>query len=153
MHYFQNGFLLMIPILAWNLLFYKRISDIYSFTTPSKYELAEKITRIITFLMSAFMCFSLDSDMSIIGLAIYITGLILYFGSWLIVIYNRKKYPVFQHIIVRLAPAWLPIIWLIGIGLMCPFNYFNIPFLSEIFIGISLLFVIIHTLHTYKIMR
>jgi len=49
------------------------------------------------------------------------------------------------------APAYTPLIWLIGIGLIGSESFLPIPKITAIYLCFSLIFVIIHSSHTFII--
>jgi hypothetical protein len=50
-----------------------------------------------------------------------------------------------------MAPAYTPLLWLTGIGLIGNSFYFNLPFRRWFFILISIQFLIFHNWHTLTI--
>ena len=81
-----NGFLLIIPLLAWNLALGPRltleavISDAHS---PAWLLMAENITRLIIFALPLFLPLDFKGVWNKTGLAVYGLGTLIYFASWL----------------------------------------------------------------------
>ncbi len=151
--YIKNNFLLLIPIFLWNIFLMDYLpeaygSDIFWKDIPKFVGIGENILRIIVFVLPAIMVFSLKSRMQRIGFSIYLIGTIIYFLSWLMVIILPES-NWSQSLLGFMAPAYTTIIWFIGIGLIGKKACFKIPYLSHIYIGFSILFVVFHTLHTY----
>lgn len=98
------------------------------------------------------MILSLKTRRQKTGLLIYLIGLTLYFSSWIIVIINPEsnwsKSPI-----GFMAPAFTTIVWFVGIGLIGNKAFFKFPYLSHIYIGRALLFVVFHTTHTYIVFQ
>lgn len=153
--YFLNCFLLLIPILLWNILladylpesynpeiFWKDIPDIIGYS--------ENILRIIVMALPAIMVLSLKSSSQKLGLALYIIGSILYYLSWIAII-SFQESSWSQSALGFTAPAYTTLIWFTGIGLIGSKSFFKIPNLSLIYIFITIFFVIFHTLHTYLV--
>lgn len=81
------------------------------------------------------------------GLILYLIGLVLYFASWIVLMFSPECHPC-DHILLFTAPAYTPLLWLLGIGLIGDSFYFGIPFKHWYFILASVLFLIFHNLHT-----
>jgi hypothetical protein len=81
-----NGFLLLLPLLAWNLVLGSRltleavISDAHS---PTWLLIAENISRILVFALPLFLPLDFKGAWNKTGLAVYVFGTLLYFASWL----------------------------------------------------------------------
>ena len=85
-----NGFWLILPLLAWNLLLSPRItqeaitSDAHS---PKWLLIAENVVRILVFALPLFIALPREADwqstLPKAGLIIYILGTLIYFASWL----------------------------------------------------------------------
>jgi len=108
----------------------------------------ENILRIIVFMLPLVMTFSLKSRQQKIGFVLFLAGLILYFSSWLMQIYLPES-NWSNSIFGFMAPAYTTLIWFVGIGLIGNTSVLKIPFISHIYIGSSLAFVIVHSIHTY----
>ena len=84
------------------------------------------------------------------GLVIYITGVLLYFTSWIILIFSPNN--LWSNTLVGfMAPAYTPLLWLAGIGLIGDSFYFNLPYKRFVFILLSIIFLLFHNTHTYII--
>lgn len=108
----------------------------------------KNILRIIVFMLPLVMTFSLKSRQQKIGFVLFLAGLILYFSSWLMQIYLPES-NWSNSIFGFMAPAYTTLIWFVGIGLIGNTSVLKIPFISHIYIGSSLAFVIVHSIHTY----
>ena len=90
----------------------------------------------------------LDNKVGKIGFIVYIIGVLIYFCSYFIVI----KLPVTSfnnNIAVLLAPYWTSVLWLIGIGLLGNKLFVIIPYHYIIYIVISIVFAMLHSIHGY----
>lgn len=153
--YLLNCFLLLIPIFLWNILLYDYLPDLYQTDffdrdLPKFIVYSENVLRILVFVLPVFMILSLKTKQQKRGFTLYLVGVLLYFSSWILVIVAPES-AWSKSLIGFTAPAFTTIIWFIGIGLIGNKSYFNIPYLSWIYIGVSLFFVMIHTAHTYLI--
>ena len=81
-----NGFWLILPLLAWNLVLGPHItqeaitSDAHS---PKWLLIAENIVRILVFALPLLLPLQLKDGWNKTGLVIYIPGTLIYFASWL----------------------------------------------------------------------
>ncbi|MFP4016781.1 MAG: hypothetical protein ACLFUI_07085 [Halanaerobiales bacterium] len=149
----SNGFCLLVPIFLFNMIFANKLpapfsTDKFDQGIPDYILMSENILRVIVFILPVFMKIGLTNNIQKIGLLIYLIGILLYFASWFILIY----YPGSRWstgLIGFMAPAYTPLIWLIGIGMICyNSNIINIyrPWMYFVF---SILFTGIHSYHTY----
>ncbi len=155
--YFWNCFLLLIPVFIWNVLLFDSLPESYDPEVfwkdiPKIIGNSENVLRIIVFTLPVIMILALKTKIQKVGLLTYLIGLILYFLSWtIVIIYPESSWS--QSIIGFTAPAFTTIIWFVGVGLIGNKTFFKFPHLSTIYISISILFVMLHTLHTYIIFQ
>ena len=146
--YSNNCFLLFIPILIFNILFFKKLPAHYLNDISHPIIIIETIARIITITFSFIMVLSIQNKIGKIGLIIYIVGIIIYFSSYFIAIYFNNTL-IANNIIIILAPYWTSIIWLIGIGIIGNNLFVKIPYHFVTYIILSFVFTTIHTIHGY----
>lgn len=84
------------------------------------------------------------------GLVLYVIGTLLYFASWLMLMYFPNS-TWSKSALGLLSPAYTPLFWLIGIGLIGDSLYFNIPYRRWWYFFIVIVFLIFHNWHTYLI--
>jgi len=143
--YINNCFLFFIPILVFNILFFKKLPSHYLRNISHPIIILETITRIITTVFSIIMTINIQNK---IGLIIYIIGSVIYLSSYFVEIYFPDT--LFgRNIIFILAPYWTSVIWLIGIGLVGNRLFLNIPYHFTVYIILSIIFATIHTIHGY----
>jgi len=146
--YINNCFLFFVPILIFNILFFKKLPTHYLKNISHPIITAETITRIITIVFSTIMAINIQNKIEKTGIIIYIIGIIIYFTSYFIEIYAPDT--LFgKKIIFILAPYWTSIIWLIGIGLVGNNLFINIPYHFTVYLILSAVFATIHTIHGY----
>ena len=153
--YFLNCFILTIPILIWNILLTDKLpktnkSEILIQNISPYIIYPENIVRIIVFTMMAFMPIKISKKIQKQGLLLFLIGTLLYFVSWLLLIFYPSSLWS-KSVLGVLSPAYTPALWFIGIGLIGDRFYFNLPYKRWIFISLSLIFLIFHNIHTYKI--
>ncbi len=151
--YIANCFLLIIPILLWNVLLVDYLprsysDEVFSKNIPTAVEYAENIFRVLALGLPFFMGFALKNRIQKIGFSLYLIGTIIYFMSWLILmLYPGSIWAL--SIFGFMAPAYTPIIWLVGIGLIGQEHFIKIPFFKAIYFSAISLFVVIHSYHAY----
>jgi hypothetical protein len=137
-------FLLMLPLLAWNLALGGRITDprVTSDVHSPKWLLAaENITRIVVFALPLFLSLPRGADFQSAlpkaGLAVYILGTLVYFASWLPLLLAPGS--VWSNSAAGLlAPRLTPFLSFLGIALIAGTWPYGL---------ISALFVFVHTWH------
>jgi len=149
--YLLNGFLLIIPVLIWNIIFYKLLPQKYSIDTKSSFETAENIFRIIVFALPLLMKISLETKLQKFGMGLYLLGLAIYFASWIVQIYFPDSLCGKSNFGL-LAPAYTSIIWLLGIGMVGQFFFLANQY-SWFYITMAAAFVVSHTMHMYYVLR
>ncbi len=150
---FTNGFILMIPVLAWNIFFTAKLPPEYgpkSFdkNIPQLLLTGENISRSIVFILPLLFMINISTPAGRAGLAVYILGSLAYYISWLLVIY-RPDLSWSKGLFGFAAPAYTPLIWLTGISLMADSYYFNIAYSAWHYSVPSLTFLIFHISHAY----
>lgn len=155
--YLSSCFLLLIPLLLWNILLADYLPkaydpDIFWKDIPNWIGHSENTLRLVVFIIPTVMILSLKTRLQKIGFGIYLTGIIIYFLSWIVVII----YPLSDwttSLIGFMAPAYTTLVFFIGIGLIGSKSFFKIPYLSLFYICTSILFVIFHSAHTYIVFQ
>lgn len=152
-YYINNGFLLTLPVLIWDIAVAPMLPMPFQpafFTdVPPVLLYTENILRAVVLLLALLMPFSFTTRRQMAGVVLYIAGLLVYMGSWLVLIFGRPEWS--GKVFVFLAPAYTPSVWLSGIGMMGESFYFSMPFRRWFFIAASLLFLVFHNLHTFII--
>jgi len=95
------------------------------------------------FALITLMPLRLHGRQAKIGIVLYVLGILIYCASWAILISFPNS--VCGTIEGLVAPAYTPLIWLIGIGLIGNSFYFNIPFKRWSYF---LVFLVFHNWHT-----
>ena len=151
--YILNCFLLLLPVFIWNMIFSNKLPVKYTDKAkwdniPKALSAVENTLRTLVFLLPVIMIFNLNSDRAIMGLIIYCLGIIFYFISWVVQMV-RPDSAWSKSLLGTMAPAYTPIIWLNGIALIGKENFLEIPNFALFYFIISLVFVIVHSLHAY----
>jgi hypothetical protein len=147
--------LLLLPIMAWNLIFASKLPWAYSEEVfwkniPSFIANGENVFRLLVFIIPILMPIRIETQSQKLGLWLYIAGTAIYFISWLAQIYFPQS-AWSLSVWGFLAPAYTPLIWLIGIGLIGSAFYFSSPYRSWMYIVLSIIFIGFHLSHAITI--
>ncbi len=153
--YLLNCFLLTLPIMIWNIVLTNKLPqnyqpEIFWKNIPSWLEYVENISRTLIFILTLLTPLRISTLTQKRGFILYLSGTILYFVSWLLLIYfpdSRWSSNIFGF----MAPAYTPLLWLTGIGLIGNSFYFNLPYKRRFFILTVIIFLIFHNFHTMTI--
>ncbi|NLK56390.1 MAG: hypothetical protein GX292_02415 [Bacteroidales bacterium] len=153
--YLLNCFLLTLPIMIWNIVLTNKLPqeyqpDIFWKDIPAWLKYAENISRTLIFILAFLMPLRISTLTQKRGFILYVVGTIVYFVSWLILIYLPDS-SWSSNIFGFMAPAYTPLLWLIGIGLIGNSFYFNLPYKRWFFILTVIIFLIFHNFHAMTI--
>jgi hypothetical protein len=145
----------LIPIIAWNLIFMddlpKKLNMEFPIDDiPAIVGYGENILRVIVFALPLFMIFSLKTKVQKTGFIVYLIGIIIYFASWIALIYFPTSVWSLSWL-GFVAPAYSTLIFFVGIGLVGQESVLKITYLSKLYLLISVLFVIFHSIHAYLV--
>ncbi len=149
--YVLNCFLLLVPILAWNAILASKLPIAYQAETfdkdiPSAATLGENLFRSLVMFLPLLMPLSFSSRSQKLGLYIFIFGMLIYFLSWtVLIVFSNSVWSMSAA--GFLAPAYTPLIWLVGIGLIGTQLYFKSPYQSWMYILLSIIFLSFHITH------
>ncbi len=150
--YILNCFLLTIPVLVWDIIFTNRLpkefqSDIFWKDIPTIITYGENIFRTFLFLLLMLIPLTFSTKRQKRGLVIYLVGILFYFISWLVLIYYPNS--IWSNSSLGfIAPAFTPLIWLIGIEFIGNTFYFKLPYNRIFLISAIIIFILFHCLHT-----
>jgi hypothetical protein len=154
--YLRNCFWLLLPILAFNLLFMRQLPaayqmDIFWKDIPKAISVPENLLRSLVIILPVFMRLRVSTPGQKLGLGLYVTGLLVYFGSWAALIAAPQS-AWSRSAIGFLAPAYMPILWLTGIGMIGDEAHFSrVPFKPWMYWTVSALFLLFHNLHAFTV--
>jgi hypothetical protein len=115
-----NCFWLLIPIFVWNAIFTSRLPQA-GFKSDAGVQkpvlLAEQVLRIAVFIWPLLLPLRWQDPSGQAGLILYVEGMLIYFASWLPLIY-RPETAWSRSTAGLLAPAYTPLVWLMGIALI-----------------------------------
>jgi hypothetical protein len=151
--YFLSCFLLLIPILFWNVIFAPSLPPAYSMEVfwkdiPPFIGTMENVLRGVVIFLPLLMPLRVKSRSQRTGVVVFIVGAVIYFASWLVLIDAPDS--AWSHSIIGfMAPAYTAIVWLTGIGLIGETLFVRIPYHPALYLGLSGLFVVFHSVHSY----
>jgi hypothetical protein len=153
--YFFNCFLLTIPILLWDYIFTDKLPkafqpELFWKDIPSSITYGENISRLLMFIFISFMPLKIITNKQKNGLLLYVVGVLLYFVAWLILMYLPNT-TWSNSVLGLLAPAYTPLVWLVGIGFIGNALFFKIPYKRWLYFLVVIIFLIFHNWHTYLI--
>jgi hypothetical protein len=152
---FTNGFLPLLPVFAWNIIFASKLPSAFGPENfdkgiPKPVLTGETVFRTIVFLMPLLFSLNIQTGSGTAGLAFYILGLILYFLSWIMLMFFPKT-SWSKSVFGFTAPAYTPAVWLAGIGLMADRYYFTAAFSVWHYFLPAVLFLVFHISHTVTV--
>ena len=130
-----NCLWLMVPLLAWNIVLAPEITlekVISDANSPVWLLTAENITRIIIFAFPLILPLRVQNNISKKGLTVYIIGTLLYFASWIPLIWMPAS-DWSASTIGLLAPRLTPLLPFLGIALIghsAPYAVFSVIFIA-----------------------
>lgn len=121
-YYARNCFWLVLPVFLLLFLVADRLppafqAGVFWHDIPWFISWPENLLRTIFFALIAFMPFSLATIRQRRGLVLYLFGMALYIASWLVLIIAPHSGWSLSAA-GFLAPAYTPLIWLFGIGMI-----------------------------------
>jgi len=143
-----NCLWLILPLLLWNIIFGSKItqeqitSDAHS---PAWLLGAENIFRLATFILPLLLPLRVNSETYLgkIGLGFYSVGTLIYFASWLPLIYAPQS--AWSRSIAGLfAPRLTPYLSLLGIAFITQSWQYGL---------LAAIFIFFHTLHGIQNMQ
>jgi hypothetical protein len=140
--YASNSFLLMLPVLIWNIVLAKKLPagfqpEVFWRDIPVFLKYGEHISRMIVFVLAFLMPLDIPKLARKRGFYLYLGGMLIYFFSWTLLIYFPNS-SWSNSLAGFAAPAYTPLFWLAGIGLLGDSFYFNLPFRRYVFILASI---------------
>ncbi|MEN8908150.1 MAG: hypothetical protein ABF289_19525 [Clostridiales bacterium] len=137
----HNGQWFLMPIYLWNIIFAQKLTSVGYMAKPvdlGVLGIIENIFRIGIFAWPTFMLFNLKDENFKKYFTYYIIGTMIYFTSWLIIIFMPQS-TIANTWFIKLAPAYTTIIYFYAIGKLGQNKYYKY---------LALIFVLIHTTGT-----
>jgi hypothetical protein len=154
--YLCNCFWLLVPILLFNLLYSRQLPAAYQMSAfwkdiPKVISVPEDLLRTLVMMVPVFMHLRVSTLNQRFGLGLYLAGVLVYFTSWAVLIV-APQCAWSTSAIGFLAPAYTPILWLTGVGLLGDrFLFLGVLFKPWMYWTLSALFLVCHNLHTFMV--
>ena len=115
-----NCFLLIVPLLAWNLVLAPRLNDPRLSSdahSPNWLLLAENLTRSLVFVFPLLLPLQAKDGWNKAGLIVYVLGTLIYFASWLpLIFYPTSAWS--SSTAGLLAPRLTPFFSFLGVAML-----------------------------------
>lgn len=144
-------------MLIWNGFLTKKLPQAYGTETfdlgiPKPVLLIENILRFLVFFLPLCTRLDITDSIGVLGLIIFLSGIICYFSSWIMLMrYPKSKWCT--SIFGFTAPAYTPLIWLFGLSFMIESFYFNFKYSFWMYLVLSCVFIAVHLTHTILVFR
>lgn len=149
--YLKSAFLLLLPIIIWNISFYTKLPKAYSNpeiwdAVPDWIRISENVMRFLVFGLPLLFSLSFKGLHKTSIIIIYVLGVLLYFSSW----YMQINFPNSSWSLSMIgftAPSFTSLFWLLAISAFAKNNFIKVRYLSKIYLSFLLLFSFVHTWH------
>jgi len=146
-----NGYILIIPVIIWNISFLSSLptpyqSEIFNYNIPLWIIVGENLFRTVIFIFPLFFKINIKISFENKGLITYLSGILIYFSSWLaIIIFPYSAWST--SVLGFSAPAYTPIIWILGLSMMVNSYYFKFNYSKWHFLLPSIILIFFHISH------
>ena len=146
---------LTLPILAWNVLCARYLpaplgSSEFNRDIPPLMRYGENTLRIAVMVLLFLMPLDMTTAVQRRGLWLFLAGTLVYLLAWI----PLMVAPLSEWSTSRagfLAPAYTPLLWLIGLGLTGGRLHGPLPFKPWIYVLLACAFVAVHVTHTHLV--
>ena len=151
-HYALSCGLLLLPSVAWNIVLVKRLPPAFQLDefwrdVPAPLAFAENGLRIAVFVLPFLMPLDVAARGSVRALVIFSAGTLLYFASWLALIWlPRSRWS--RCALGFVAPAYTPLLWLVGIALLGDRLFWGTFYGWWMYLVPCVAFLVAHITHT-----
>jgi len=151
LRYLLSCGLLTVPILAWNVVFMRFLPPAFGAMEfwreiPPLVAYGENGLRFAIMALPFLMPLEFATTRERRGLAVFVTGTLLYFAAWVpLMIAPESGWSTSR--LGFLAPAYTPLVWLTGIGLVGRRLYWGLPYRWWAYVGLACGFVAFHVAH------
>jgi hypothetical protein len=153
---FFNGLWLIVPAMIWNMIFAAKLPRAFSLEVfwrniPPVITIPENTLRMLVFIFPSVTLIRAYSGHRR-GYVVFALGTVIYFVSWLILIYEPQS-AWSRSAVGFLAPAYTPLLWLIGIALITESYVGHERMIRSVFLALSVAFLAFHIAHATLIYR
>jgi len=151
LRYAKNVGWLLVPVMVWNAALSSRLPQsfspaVFSSNIPALVSTTENTLRIVVFALPFFAPFELVAKLQKVGMVVFGVGLAIYFVSWLPLIAAPNS-PWSRSAVGFLAPAYTPLVWLLGLALLMQPLYWQSPYRWWLYLTLSIGFLAAHISH------
>jgi hypothetical protein len=149
--YLLNCLLLIIPALAFNVIFTRQLppayqADVFWKDIPGWLGTCENLLRSLVFILPVLMPLNVTTREQRVGVGLFFLGTLIYFLAWIVLIlYPASAWSTSAF--GFMAPAYTPLLWLVGIGLIGDKLFVDVPYKPWIYIGLVIIFLCFHNTH------
>jgi hypothetical protein len=143
--------LLTLPILAWNLASARYLppqfdSAVFDHEIPPLVSAGENVLRMVVFVLPFFMPLDLTTATQHRGLWLFVGGALVYMLAWIpLIVAPQSAWSTSRA--GFLAPAYTPLLWLVGLGLTGSRFYVPVRFTPWGYPLLACAFVAVHVTH------
>jgi hypothetical protein len=155
--YAENCIWLVVPMMLFNAVLMRRLprayqTDVFDHDIPRWIRIGENIGRTIVFALPLFMPLKIGTFSQKAGFALYLIGTVLYGVSWGVEIWYPRS-PWCRSAWGFMAPAYTPLIWLVGIGLIGKPFFMPVGYSPWVFLALSAAFLAFHNSHAWIVYK
>lgn len=145
----------MIPIIAWNAVFFDDLPETFQAATfwkdiPDYIRYPEHGFRVIIFAMPILMQWGVKDKDQKLGWMVYLLGSLVYFASWSAHIWWPAS-DWAQSMIGFTAPAFTSGLWLLGIGMIGKRTFYQFKWNRWGYFISAGLFLLFHSWHAFLV--
>lgn len=143
--------LLTLPILAWNLASARYLppqfdAAVFDRDIPLLVSAGENGLRMVVLVLPFFMPLDLTTPTQYRGLSLFVGGAVVYILAWIpLIVAPQSAWSTSRA--GFLAPAYTPLLWLVGLGLTGSRFYVPVPFPPWAYPLLACAFVAVHVAH------
>ena len=147
--------LLTLPILAWNVVCTRYLpaplaSSAFNRDIPPLVLFSENTLRIAVMVLPFLMPLDVTTTVQRRGLWLFVAGALVYVIAWIpLMVAPQSAWSTSRA--GFLAPAYTPLLWLIGLGLTGGRLYGPVPFKPWIYLVLACAFVAVHVTHAHLV--
>lgn len=143
--------LLTVPILLWNAVFTRYLplplaSSDFNRDVPTGMLVTENVLRIAVMVLPFFMPLDITSAVQRRGLWLFVVGVLFYVIAWVPLMAAPQSAWSMSRL-GFLAPAYTPLVWLVGLGLTGGRLHGPVSFKPWMYLLLASAFVVVHVAH------
>lgn len=155
--YAENCIWLIVPIMLFNAAFVRRLpkayqAGVFDHDIPGWIRIAENIVWTIVFALPLFMPLKIGTFSQRTGFVLYLTGTVLYCVSWALQIWHPRNRWC-RSGWGFMAPAYTPLMWLVGIGLIGDTLFLPVGYSPWVYIALVTAFLVFHNMHAWIVYK